>query len=92
MVIVTFSDLLIIVVIIAFIIGFIIGRIKAWYDSKFKQNCFECKHYYLRNVAGAGDRCWYQCKLHSEFDDTHSFNDHYKYRKCKDFKKEGNDG
>lgn len=93
MVVVTIRDMVgigfVIILIVSFIIGFIIGRIKAWYDVKFKKNCFDCKYYYLQDVAGAGDCCWYNCKLHSEYHkDRHSMNDRYIYRKCEDFEKE----
>ena len=89
MVVITLSEIIKLVVLaillVAFILFFIISYIKNFIDRKFKHNCFECKHYYLRDVAGAGDCCWYRCKLNKEFDDEHSMNDRYKFRKCKEF-------
>ena len=84
-----FSISFVIILIVLFIIWLIIIRIKAWYDVKFKKNCFECKHYYLQDVAGAGDCCWYNCRIHSEYHkNRHSMNDNYFYVKCNDFERE----
>lgn len=77
------------IIIIACIIAGVALGIRTLYDRKFKQNCMDCQYYYLKDVAGAGDCCWYSCKLHSEYNDRHSMNDDYHYRKCDSFKKEG---
>lgn len=55
--------------------------------SKKWKNCYECENYHLKDVAGAGDRCWYKCKIHN-YEDAHSMNDCTMYRKCKNFKAE----
>lgn len=93
MIVITLNDIIwlsiVALAVIVFIIWFIICLIKSWYDKMFKKNCFDCKHYYLQDVAGAGDCCWYNCKIHNEYHkDRHSMNDSYIYRKCKDFEKE----
>ena len=93
MVVITLSDIIGLIVLGIFIVAIILYGlyllISSFYDRKFKKNCFECKHYYLQDVAGAGDCCWYNCRLHNEYHkDRHSMNDKYMYRKCKDFEKE----
>ena len=76
------------VLLFLFFIYLIIIIIKSLIDRNFKKNCFECKYYYLEDVAGAGDCCWYNCKIYKEYHkDRHKMNDRYKYRKCKDFDK-----
>ena len=66
----------------------IVLKIVNWYNRTFRKNCFECRNYYLSNVASYGDCCWFKCKKHNEFDDRHSMNDRYYYRKCNDFESE----
>lgn len=93
MVVVTLSDIIGLIVLGIFIIAIILYGlyliISSFYNRKFKKNCFECKHYYLQDVAGAGDCCWYNCRIHNEYHkDRHSMNDKCMYRKCKDFEKE----
>ena len=73
-------------VLIASAIFIIVCMIQGWYNTKFKNNCFKCKHYYLRDVASAGDCCWYSCKCNKDINDQHSMNDNYMYRKCNNYK------
>lgn len=93
MIVITLSDIIGLVVLGIFIFDIIFYGLYLvvfnFYNHKFKNNCFECKHYYLQDVAGAGDCCWYNCRIHNEYHkDRHSMNDKCMYRKCKDFEKE----
>lgn len=89
MVIITIEDIIGIIfgilIIVSFAIFIFYSIINNWINKHFKKNCFDCKNYYLKDVAGAGDRCWYSCRKNKNIIDTHSMNDSYKYRKCKDF-------
>ena len=62
----------------------IILSIKYKIDSKFKKNCFKCKHYKLHSVSPFGGSCKYKCTLKNIYY-THNFNDRVKLTKCKDF-------
>ena len=58
--------------------------IKYKIDSKFKKNCFKCKHYKLHSVAPSGGNCKYKCTLKNIYC-NHNFNDRVKLTKCKEF-------
>ena len=58
--------------------------IKYKIDSKFKKNCFKCKHYKLHSVASFGGLCRYKCTLKNIYC-NHNFNDRVKLTKCKEF-------
>ena len=63
----------------------IILFIKNKIDTKFKKNCFDCKHYKLHDVSSCGGSCRYKCILKNTYH-KHSFNDRIKFTKCKEFK------
>ena len=62
----------------------ILSSIKYKIDSKFKKNCFKCKHYKLDSVSSFGGVCRYKCTLKNIYC-NHNFNDKVKLTKCKDF-------
>ena len=62
----------------------IILSIKYKIDSKFKKNCFKCKHYKLHSVSSFGGVCKYKCTLKNIYC-NHNFNDRVKLTKCKEF-------
>ena len=62
----------------------IILSIKYKIDSKFKKNCFKCKHYKLHSVSSFGGVCKYKCTLKNIYC-NHDFNDRVKFTKCKEF-------
>ena len=62
----------------------IILSIKYKIDSKFKKNCFKCKHYKLHSVSSFGGVCKYKCTLKNIYC-NHNFNDKVKLTKCKEF-------
>lgn len=90
MIVVTISEvtglILLGVIILLFLDTIIISIITSWFNKKFRQNCYECKHYYLKNVASFGDCCWYACDKDDSIEDRQSMNDRFMYRKCKEFK------
>ena len=61
-----------------------ISSIKYKIDSKFKKNCFKCKHYKLHSLSSFGGRCKYKCTLKNIYC-NHNFNDSVKLTKCKEF-------
>lgn len=92
MIIVTLSELISLILFTFFIIIMItlmlIVYLKNIYKRKSKKwkNCRDCKFYYLKNVAGCGDRCWYGCKLKEDIEDETTMNTRFIYKKCKDYK------
>lgn len=58
--------------------------IKYKIDSKFKKNCFKCKHYKLHSVSSFGGVCKYKCTLKNIYC-IHDFNDRVNLTKCKEF-------
>lgn len=90
MVVITLSDIIGIGVFIFFVIiillCLIVGFISNIYKEKSKKwhNCFECKHYYCRDVASFGGISFDKCKI-TGVEDRHDFNDSVEYRKCKNF-------
>ena len=62
----------------------IILSIKYKIDSKFKKNCFKCKHYKLHSVSSFGGVCKYKCTLKNIYC-NHNFNDKVKLTKWKEF-------
>lgn len=89
MLVITIGDIIGIIIGTAIITVLVLMRIVDIYFKKSKKwkNCYECENYYLKDVAGAGDCCWYKCKIHN-YEDAHSMNDCTMYRKCKNFKAE----
>ena len=64
----------------------IILFIKDKIDTKFKKNCFDCKHYKLHSVSSCSNSCIYKCVLKNKCF-KHNFNDRNKLIKCKDYEK-----
>lgn len=62
----TLKLLIPVVIILAVILTIVILAIKRKLDSRFKQNCYECKHYRLFDVASCGGRCRYKCGLKNQ--------------------------
>ena len=81
-----FKLILLIPLIISLLLLFILS-IKYKIDSKFKKNCFKCKHYKLDSVAPFGGSCKYKCTLKNMYC-NHNFNDRVKLTKCKEFEME----
>ena len=80
----TLKLLIPVVIILAVILAIVILAIKRKLDSRFKQNCYECKHYRLFDVASCGGRCRYKCSLKNRID-YNNINDDEKFIKCEDF-------
>ena len=78
-----FKLILLIPLLISLLLLFIL-LIKYKIDSKFKKNCFKCKHYKLHSVSSFGGKCKYKCTLKNIYC-NHNFNDRVKLTKCKEF-------
>ena len=84
----TFKLLIPVVIILAVILAIVILAIKRKLDSRFKQNCYECKHYRLFDVASCGGKCRYKCGLKNRID-YNNINDDEKFIKCNEFEQKG---
>ena len=80
----TLKLLIPVVIILAVILAIVILAIKRKLDSRFKQNCYECKHYRLFDVASCGGKCRYKCIKKDRYDYC-DINDDEKFIKCEDF-------
>ena len=79
-----YFKLLFLIPLLLFLLLLFILSIKYKIDSKFKKNCFKCKHYKLYSVAPFGGLCKYKCTLKNIYC-NHNFNDRVKLTKCKEF-------
>ena len=79
-----YFKLILLIPLILFLLLLFILSIKYKIDSKFKKNCFKCKHYKLNSVAPFGGNCKYKCTLKNIYC-NHNFNDSVKLTKCKEF-------
>ena len=79
-----YFKLIVLIPLLLFLLLLFILLIKYKIDSKFKKNCFKCKHYKLHSVASFGGVCKYKCNLKNIYC-NHNFNDRVKLTKCKDF-------
>ena len=79
-----YFKLIVLIPLLLFLLLLFILSIKYKIDSKFKKNCFKCKHYKLHSVASFGGVCKYKCSLKNIYC-NHNFNDRVKLTKCKDF-------
>ena len=79
-----YFKLIVLIPLLLFLLLLFILSIKYKIDSKFKKNCFKCKHYKLDSVAPFGGLCRYKCTLKNIYC-NHNFNDSVKLTKCKEF-------
>ena len=79
-----YFKLILLIPLILFLLLLFILSIKYKIDSKFKKNCFKCKHYKLHSVSSFGGICRYKCTLKNIYC-NHNFNDRVKLTKCKEF-------
>ena len=79
-----YFKLIVLIPLLLFLLLLFILSIKYKIDSKFKKNCFKCKHYKLNSVASFGGNCRYKCTLKNIYC-NHNFNDRVKLTKCKEF-------
>ena len=79
-----YFKLILLIPLLLFLLLLFILSIKYKIDSKFKKNCFKCKHYKLHSVSSFGGVCKYKCTLKNIYC-THNFNDRVKLTKCKEF-------
>lgn len=79
-----YFKLIVLIPLLLFLLLLFILSIKYKIDSKFKKNCFKCKHYKLNSVAPFGGNCRYKCTLKNIYC-NHNFNDRVKLTKCKEF-------
>ena len=79
-----YIKLLFLIPLLLFLLLLFILSIKYKIDSKFKKNCFKCKHYKLHSVTPFGGNCKYKCTLKNIYC-NHNFNDSVKLTKCKEF-------
>ena len=82
-----YFKLIVLIPLLLFLLVLFILSIKYKIDSKFKKNCFKCKHYKLHSVSPFGGSCKYKCGLKNIYY-THNINDRVKLTKCKDFEME----
>ena len=82
-----YFKLIVLIPLLLFLLLLFILSIKYKIDSKFKKNCFKCKHYKLHSVAPFGGSCKYKCTLKNMYC-NHNFNDRVKLTKCKEFEME----
>ena len=80
----TLKVLIPVALICLFLLHLVVAIIKNKLDSKFKKNCFDCKHYNLFDVASCGNSCRYKCTLKDRYD-YHNMNNKHKFVKCKEF-------
>lgn len=73
-----------IIVISICILVFLISVIKRILDTIFKNNCYQCKHYELFDVASCGGKCRYKCRLKNTYY-CPSMGDKVNLVKCKEF-------
>lgn len=69
-------------VILSIIVYTILSILLTAITNIFKKNCYECKHYYLKDVASYGDACWYGCDINKDIHDQQTMNSKSAYRKC----------
>lgn len=90
MIVITLQDIFGLIIlglmIILFIVFLIVSVIKAWLDSIFKKNCYDCKHYEFYDTCGSGNYCKYKCNKKDRVDDE-DMNSSIHYEKCDDFEK-----
>ena len=79
-----YFKLIVLIPLLLFWLLLFILSIKYKIDSKFKKNCFKCKHYKLHSVSSFGGVCKYKCTLKNIYC-NHNFNDRVKLTKCKEF-------
>ena len=79
-----YFKLIVLIPLLLFLLLLFILSIKYKIDSKFKKNCFKCKHYKLHSVSSFGGVCKYKCTLKNIYC-KHNFNDRVKLTKCKEF-------
>ena len=79
-----YFKLIVLIPLLLFLLLLFILSIKYKIDSKFKKNCFKCKHYKLHSVSSFGGKCKYKCTLKNIYC-NHNFNDRVKLTKCKEF-------
>ena len=79
-----YFKLIVLIPLLLFLLLLFILSIKYKIDSKFKKNCFKCKHYKLHSVSSFGGVCKYKCTLKNIYC-NHDFNDRVKFTKCKEF-------
>ena len=79
-----YFKLLLLIPLLLFLLLLFILLIKYKIDTKFKKNCFKCKHYKLDSVTSFGGGCKYKCTLKNVYC-NHNFNDRVKLTKCKEF-------
>ena len=82
-----YFKLILLIPLLIFLLLLFILSIKYKIDSKFKKNCFKCKHYKLHSVSSFGGVCKYKCTLKNIYC-NHNFNDRVKLTKCKEFEME----
>lgn len=83
MIVITFDDIMTLIILGIFILIIIISFIKNWLDSIFKKNCFKCKYYKFHDTTSIG-KIKYRCKIKDRIDVVeHSSKTHYE--KCNDF-------
>ena len=82
-----YFKLIVLIPLLLFLLLLFILSIKYKIDTKFKKNCFKCKHYNLHSVASFGGSCKYKCALKNIYC-NHNFNDRVKLTKCKEFEME----
>lgn len=80
-----------IVVLLLCVLMVVIFAIKRIVESKFRQNCYECKHYQLFDVASCGNGCRYKCGLKGRYD-NHNINNGIHFVKCKEFEQKRRKG
>ena len=79
-----YFKLILLIPLLLFLLLLFILSIKYKIDSKFKKNCFKCKHYKMDSVSSFGGVCKYKCTLKNIYC-NHNFNDRVKLTKCKEF-------
>lgn len=94
-VVVTVGELAIITTVVIFIVIILFSIVASFllniFRKLFMKNCCKCKYYYLKDVAGAGDKHWNSCRMFKQFVDERSSTSEDKYRFCKFFEEDTND-
>lgn len=81
------TEIMIPLVIVLLIVSFLAySKIKFYLSKRFKNNCFDCMNYRLKDVASVGDGCSYACSVFKNTN-NHKMNDKYNFIKCDKFEK-----
>lgn len=66
------------------VLAVLISILKLIWDKKFKQNCYDCKHYHTYDIDSCGGGCTKECRLKNRKDRS-MIGNNINLVKCKEF-------